>query len=62
MLFWGGTDWTLQHAKPAAGASEAPQGSPVVPPDAGHLKFAHLGAKLTADALKQHLPATQRCG
>jgi hypothetical protein len=47
MLFWSGTEWMLQHAKPAAQAA----------PDGSHLAFAHLGTKLTAEVLQKQLPA-----
>jgi hypothetical protein len=52
MLFWSGTEWMVQRAHPAA-----TQGAAVIVTDGGHAAVAHLGAKLTADALRLNLPA-----
>jgi len=54
MLSWNGTEWLLQHAQPSAAGSPS---APATVANGDHLKLAHLGPKLTADALKQHLAA-----
>ena len=53
ILSWDGTSWTLQHA--TANAPSATKSSTTINLDTKPSALIHLGAKLSADALKQHL-------
>jgi hypothetical protein len=53
ILNWDGASWTLQQA--GQHASPAAESAATINLDAKPSALVHLGAKLTADALKQHL-------
>ena len=57
ILSWDGTHWTLQHANAPLAAAPGSQASPVIRLDAKPAAPVVLGAKLTANDLKQHLSA-----
>jgi hypothetical protein len=56
MLFWDGTNWMLRHATPVKGSAA----SGAIDPDQRADAVVPLGSKLSAEVLKQHLPAGAR--